>query len=173
MKVFGFAGYSGSGKTTLIEQLIPLFTARRLRVSLIKHAHHRFDIDHPGKDSYRHRVAGCTEVLVSSSQRWALMHELRGSPELRLSEQIELLSPCELVLVEGFKHELLPKIEVHRAETGEPLLCPLDPNVVAIASDQHHDTKLPQFDLNAPPAIAAFILNYLGLSNAESQQMEP
>src|SRR3954453_2688996 len=103
MKVFGFAGYSGSGKTTLIEQLIPLFTGRGIVVSLIKHAHHSFDVDHPGKDSYRHRQAGCTEVLVSSHNRWVIMHELRDAPEPTLDEQVKRISPCDLLLIEGYK----------------------------------------------------------------------
>ena len=104
MKIFGIAGYSGSGKTTLIEKLIPVFTQRGLAVSLIKHAHHTFDVDQPGKDSYRHRHAGCNEVLVTSSRRWALMHELRGTPEPTLQELIRHISPCDLLLIEGFKH---------------------------------------------------------------------
>lgn len=163
MKIFGFAGYSGSGKTTLIERLIPLFTARGLRVSLIKHAHHSFDVDQPGKDSFRHRHAGCTEVMVTSSRRWALMHELRGAPEPVLSEQIARLSPCDLLLVEGFKREAIPKLEVYRAEVGESLIHPHDPNVVAVASDAPVETRLPRLDLNAPPPIAEFILRHLGL----------
>lgn len=166
MKIFGFAGYSGSGKTTLIEKLIPLFAARNLKVSLIKHAHHTFDIDQPGKDSYRHRHAGCTEVLVTSSRRWALMHELRGAPEPGLTEQIERLSPCDLLLVEGFKHERIPKLEVYRQEVGESLLHPHDGNIVAVASDKKVDAKLPQFDLNRPEAIAEFILRHVGLLEA-------
>ena len=163
MKIFGFAGYSGSGKTTLIEKLIPLFTARGLKVSLIKHAHHTFDVDTPGKDSYRHRHAGCTQVLVTSSRRWVLMHELRGASEPDLNEQLTHLSPCDLVLVEGFKHDPIPKIEVYRAVVGESLLHPHDTNIVAIASDTPLDTHLPQLDLNQPPQIAAFMLKYLGL----------
>lgn len=163
MKIFGFAGYSGSGKTTLIEQLIPLFVQRGLKVSLIKHAHHTFDVDQPGKDSFRHRHAGCTEVLVTSSRRWALMHELRGAPEPGLTEQIERLSPCDLLLVEGFKHERIPKLEVYRAAVGESLLHPHDANIVAVASDAKVETRLPQLDLNAPDNIAAFILKQVGL----------
>jgi molybdopterin-guanine dinucleotide biosynthesis protein B len=163
MKVFGFAGYSGSGKTTLIERLIPLFVERGVSVSLIKHAHHAFDVDHPGKDSWRHRKAGCTEVLISSSRRWALMHELRGAPEPRLSEQLHHLSPCDLVLVEGFKREHIPKLEVYRAEVGEPLIHPHDENVVAIATDKPIATQLPQLDLNAPEPIAEFILRHVGI----------
>lgn len=166
MKIFGFAGYSGSGKTTLIEQLIPLFVKRGLRVSLIKHAHHTFDVDQEGKDSYRHRHAGCSEVLVTSSRRWALMSELRGAPEPGLSEQIRRLSPCDLLLVEGFKHEHIPKLEVYRAEVGEALIHPHDSNIVAIASDKSVDTTLPQLDLNAPEAVAEFILGHVGLGKS-------
>jgi len=163
MKIFGFAGYSGSGKTTLIEKLIPLFVQRGFKVSLIKHAHHTFDVDQPGKDSFRHRHAGCTEVLVTSSRRWALMHELRGAAEPTLNEQIERLSPCDLLLVEGFKHEPIPKLEVYRAEVGESMIHPHDSNIVAIASDAKVDSALPQLDLNAPETIAAFVLKHVGL----------
>ena len=163
MKVFGFAGYSGSGKTTLIEQLIPLFTRRGIVVSLIKHAHHTFDIDHPGKDSYRHRKAGCTEVLVTSSRRWALIHELAGTSEPSLKEHVRHLAPCDLVLVEGFKHEPMPKLEVYRTEVGEPLIHPHDEYIVAIASDRRLDAALPQFDLNKPEPIAEFVLKHVGL----------
>ena len=164
MKIFGFAGYSGSGKTTLIERLIPLFTARGLKVSLIKHAHHTFDVDTPGKDSYRHRHAGCTEVLVTSSRRWVLMHELRGAAEPDLNEQIKHLSPCDLLLVEGFKYAPISKIEIYRAVAGEPLLHPHDKNIVAIASDASLNTPLPQLDLNQPPQIADFMLKHLGIA---------
>ena len=135
MRAFGFAGWSGSGKTTLIERLIPRLVARGLTVSLVKHAHHEFDIDQPGKDSFRHRMAGCTEVLVSSSRRWALMHELRGADELTLGAALARLSPCDLVLVEGYKRSRLPKLEVYRSEVAKPWLHPDDPNIVAIASD--------------------------------------
>lgn len=163
MKVFGFAGYSGSGKTTLIERLIPLFAQRGIGVSLIKHAHHTFDIDQPGKDSYRHRKAGCMEVLVTSSRRWALMHELRGAPEPTLEDHVKRMSACDLLLVEGFKREAIPKLEVYRAEVGEPLIHPHDQNIVAIASDARLQTRLPQFDLNAPGPIAEFIARHVGL----------
>jgi molybdopterin-guanine dinucleotide biosynthesis adapter protein len=163
MKIFGFAGYSGSGKTTLIERVIPLVIARGLKVSLIKHAHHTFDVDQPGKDSYRHRQAGCMEVLVTSSRRWALVHELRGAPEPGLGEQLEHLSPCDLVLVEGYKRERIPKLEVYRASVGEPLIHPHDENVVAVASDAPVQTSLPQLDINAPDAVADFILQHVGL----------
>jgi molybdopterin-guanine dinucleotide biosynthesis adapter protein len=164
MKIFGFAGYSGSGKTTLIERLIPLITAKGLTVSLIKHAHHTFDVDQPGKDSYRHRAAGCTEVLITSSRRWALIHELRGAPEPELSEQIRHISPVDLLLVEGYKREPIPKLEIYRREVGEPLIHPHDPHIVAVATDAALDTKLPQLDLNDPARIAEFILDHVGLA---------
>jgi molybdopterin-guanine dinucleotide biosynthesis adapter protein len=164
VKIFGFAGWSGSGKTTLIEKLIPLFVERRLKVSLIKHAHHSFDVDQPGKDSYRHRHAGCTEVLVSSSRRWALVHELRGAPEPGFEELIKTIAPCDLLLVEGFKREKLAKLEVYRAVTGEPLLHPQDPDIVGIATDRKLETALPQFDLDDAPAIATFVMRHLGLA---------
>ena len=157
MKVFGFAGWSGSGKTTLIEKLIPRFTGAGLRVSLVKHAHHTFDVDQPGKDSYRHRHAGAHEVLVTSSRRWVLMHELRGAAEPGLEAQLERLSPCDLLLVEGFKFAAIPKLEIWRAETGEGLLHPNDPNIVAVASDASVQTKLPVFDLNDDVGIAEFV----------------
>ena len=164
MKIFGFAGYSGSGKTTLIEKLIPLFTGRKLKVSLIKHAHHTFNIDQPGKDSYRHRQAGCSEVIVTSSRRWVVMHELRGAPEPTMAEQIKHLSPCDLLLVEGFKYEPIPKMEIYREEVGEPLLHPHDPHIVAVASDTQVDTQLPQLDLNDHKAVAEFVLKHVGLA---------
>ena len=160
MHVFGFAGFSGSGKTTLIEQLIPMFTARGLRVSLIKHAHHAFDVDQPGKDSYRHRHAGAQEVLVTSSRRWALMHELRGDPELSLQDCVRRLSPCDLVLVEGFKGASVPKLEVHRVELGKPLLHPQDANIVGLATDRASAAagrSLPVFGLDAYDMIATFV----------------
>jgi molybdopterin-guanine dinucleotide biosynthesis protein B len=163
MKIFGFAGWSGSGKTTLVEKLIPLFVARGLKVSLIKHAHHAFDVDQPGKDSYRHRHAGCSEVLVTSSRRWALMHELRGAPEPGLSELMGHLAPCDLLLVEGFKRESIPKLEVFRAVVGEGLLHPHDPSIVAIASDHRVDTSLPQFPLDDARGVADFIASHLRL----------
>ena len=161
MKIFGFAGWSGSGKTTLIEKLIPLFVARGLKVSLVKHAHHSFDVDQPGKDSYRHRHAGCSEVLVTSSKRWVLMHELRGAAEPGFAELLNRVSPCDLLLVEGFKREKLPKLEVYRASVGESLLHTQDPDIVAVASDAKVNTKLPQFDLNDALAIANFILKHV------------
>jgi molybdopterin-guanine dinucleotide biosynthesis adapter protein len=171
MRIFGFAGYSGSGKTTLIEQLIPLFTKRGLKVSLIKHAHHTFELDQPGKDSFRHRKAGCTEVLVTSSRRWALVHELRGAPEPVLAEHVKRISPCDLLLVEGFKREAIPKLEVYRADVGEPLIHPHDENIVAVASDTRIDTSLPQLDLNHPASIAEFVLNHVGLTGRTAAAM--
>jgi molybdopterin-guanine dinucleotide biosynthesis protein B len=163
MKVFGFAGYSGSGKTTLIEALIPRFTARGLTVSLIKHTHHHFDIDRPGKDSYRHREAGATEVMLVCDQRWAIMHELRGQPEPPFEEQLARLSPCDLVLVEGFKYTPIPKLEVHRPAHGKPFIWTENPDVVAVASDVALDIPRPVLDLNDHGAIAAFILQQTGL----------
>ena len=169
MKVFGFAGWSGSGKTTLIENLIPRFVEARLTVSLIKHAHHGFDIDRPGKDSYRHREAGCTEVLLTSDQRWVLMHELRGRPEPALDRQLQLLSPCDLVLVEGYKAAALPKLEVHRPAHGRPLMYPDNPNIVAVASDESIAVSLPLLDLNDHAAITDFIMNYLEFSHEHAE----
>ncbi|HUL57390.1 MAG TPA: molybdopterin-guanine dinucleotide biosynthesis protein B [Usitatibacter sp.] len=166
MKVIGIAGFSGNGKTTLIEKLIPVFAREGLRVSLIKHAHHEFDVDQPGKDSWRHRHAGCTEVLVSSSKRWALMHELRGAPEPRLQDQLKHLSPCDLVIVEGYKSEPIPKLEVHRRESGSPLLHPDDPNVIAVATDEPLASSLPQFGLDDVEGIARFLLQHMGFNRA-------
>jgi molybdopterin-guanine dinucleotide biosynthesis adapter protein len=166
MKVIGIAGYSGSGKTTLIEKVIPVLVGGGLRVSLIKHAHHEFDVDHPGKDSYRHRHAGCTEVLISSSHRWAMMHELRGAPEPSLAEQLKQFAPCDLVIVEGYKTEPMPKIEVLRRGSHSPAIYPGDPHVVAIATDDILDTALPQLDVNDAVAVARFIVHYLGLDRA-------
>ena len=166
MKVIGIAGFSGSGKTTLIEKVIPELVSAGLRVSLVKHAHHEFDVDHPGKDSHRHRHAGCTEVLVSSATRWALMHELRGAAEPGLDEQLKHLSPCDVVLVEGYKHQAIPKIEVHRKAANAPLLHPQDANVVAIATDEPLDTSLPQIALDDAPAVARFIVRHLALDRA-------
>lgn len=163
MKVIGFAGWSGSGKTTLVERVIGCLEADGLAVSLIKHAHHEFDIDYPGKDSWRHRHAGCREVLVTSANRWAVMHELRGRPELGLDEAIAQLSPCDLVLVEGFKRAPIPKIEIFRAALGKPQLFPGDPHIIAVASDAPVNTTLPQLDLNDAAVVAAFIRRTLAL----------
>ncbi len=135
MKVIGLAGWSGAGKTTLLVKLIPILTARGLHVSTIKHAHHGFDIDRPGKDSFLHREAGASEVLVTSGARWALMHELRGTPQPELAELLSRLAPVDLVLVEGFKRDAHVKIEIHRVDNGKPFLYPDDPSIAALASD--------------------------------------
>jgi molybdopterin-guanine dinucleotide biosynthesis protein B len=135
MRVIGLAGWSGSGKTTLLTRAIPRLTARGLRVSTLKHAHHAFEIDQPGKDSFEHRAAGATEVLVGAASRWALVHELRGEAEPGLPTLLKRLSPVDLVLIEGYKAAAHPKLEVHRAAVGKPLLHPGDPHIVAIAAD--------------------------------------
>jgi len=163
MKVFGFAGWSGSGKTTLIEQLIPRFVLHGLSVSLIKHAHHQFDIDRPGKDSYRHRHAGCTEVMVTSDVRWALMHEMRGAPEHSLEEQIARMTPVDLLLVEGWKWQAISKLEVYREANGKPLLYPDDGHIIAVASDVPVEAKLPRFAIDDYDRIAQFVLESTGL----------
>ncbi len=135
MRVIGLAGWSGAGKTTLLTRLIPELNRRGVGVSTIKHAHHAFDLDTPGKDSWEHRQAGAAEVLISSARRWALLHELRDEPELALPELLARLSPVDLVIVEGFKRDPHAKLEVHRAANGKPPLHPDDPSIVAIASD--------------------------------------
>ena len=161
MKVLAISGYSGSGKTTLIEKVVPLLVRAGLKVSLIKHAHHNFEVDRPGKDSWRHRQAGCTEVLVGSAHRWALMRELRGEPEPGLPELLARLSPCDLVIVEGWKHDPIPRIEVHRAAARKPLLHPNDPHVIAVATDEPLDTPLRQFGLDDAAGVARFILDFV------------
>lgn len=153
MKVIGIAGWSGAGKTTLLTRVIPRLTARGLRVSTVKHAHHNFDIDQPGKDSHTHRTAGATEVLISSANRFALMHELRGAPELALGALLGKLSLVDLVLVEGFKREAHPKLEVYRASVGKPLLAPDDPHIVAIASDATVTARVPVVSLDDTEAV--------------------
>jgi len=159
MNVFGIAGWSGSGKTTLLKGLIPALIGRGLSVSSMKHAHHAFDIDVPGKDSYEHRAAGAREVMISSANRWALMHELKGAPEPRLDELIARMSPVDVLLVEGFKWEPHPKLEVHRPSVGKPLLHPDDPNIVAVASDTRlAGLSVPLFDLSDIAGIADFIV---------------
>jgi len=167
MKMFGLTGWSGSGKTTLIVRLIPALIRRGLTVSTMKHAHKGFDIDHPGKDSHNHRVAGATEVLVSSPRRWALMHEIRDDePELTLNELLPKLSPVDLLLIEGFKREPHEKVEVWRAAVGKPMIAPGDPSIVAIASDGPvPESPVPVFDLNNEEALAAFIVERCGLNH--------
>ena len=158
MKVFGFAGYSGSGKTTLIEQVIPALVQGGLRVSLVKHAHHAFDVDQPGKDSYRHRQAGATEVMLTSAKRWVLMHESGDQPEPELPQQLRRMSDCDIVLVEGFKKQPIPKLEIHRKAHGSPLLFTDDPHIVGIATDESIESRLPQFSPTDYDAIAAFVI---------------
>ena len=165
MKVFGLAGHSGSGKTTLMVKLLPVLVRRGLSVSTIKHAHHDFDVDTPGKDSYEHRAAGATEVMVSSAKRWALMHEHRDGPETDLDGLISRMSPVDLILVEGFKREGHAKMEVVRGAAAKPVLAPDDPYVVAIVSDrQLTGIGLPVLDLDDVGAVADFIIEYCGLA---------
>jgi molybdopterin-guanine dinucleotide biosynthesis adapter protein len=158
MKVIGIAGWSGAGKTTLLTHVIPRLTARGLRVSTIKHAHHAFDIDQPGKDSHTHRAAGATEVLISSANRFALMRELRDESEWTLRALLEKLSPVDLVLVEGFKRETHPKLEVFRAAVGKPPLHPDDPNIVAVASDGPVAARVPVVSLEDTEAVADILI---------------
>ena len=161
MKLIGLAGWSGAGKTTLLTRLIPCLGARGVGVSTLKHAHHHFDVDKPGKDSWKHREAGARQVLVASENRWALMTELRGAPEPDLRYLLSRLSPVDLVIVEGFKRDALPKIEVHRAENGKPWIHPEDPRIRAIASDvaPPADT-LPRAPLDDAEAIADLVLRF-------------
>lgn len=165
MVVFGLAGWSGAGKTTLMRALIPALIERGLSVSTMKHAHHTFDIDQPGKDSYEHRKAGATEVLISSANRWALMHEMRGVPEPTSGELIPFMTPVDLLLIEGFKTEKHDKLEVHRPTLGKPLLCAEDTRIVAVASDEAIDgLRVPRLDLNDIEAIADFVIAHCGLA---------
>ncbi len=163
MRIFGIAGWSGSGKTTLVSALIPYFAARGLSVSTVKHAHHAFDIDTPGKDSWRHREAGAREVMVASARRWALMHELRGADEPSLDALIAQMTPVDLLLIEGFKRHPHPKIEVHRPSVGKPYLYPDDPGILAIASDEILAVPLPLLPLDDVGGIASFILEKCGI----------
>lgn len=163
MRIYGVVGWKNAGKTGLMERLVTELTARGLSVSTVKHAHHSFDVDHPGKDSHRHRVAGATEVLLASRNRFALMHELRDAPEPPLEWLLSRLSPVDLVLVEGYKRDPHPKVEAHRAETGNPLIAPGDPTVRAVASNVPLSLDRPVFDLNETRAIADFILREVGL----------
>ena len=159
MRIIGLAGWSGSGKTTLITKLIPALRARGLRVSTLKHAHHGFDLDKPGKDSFMHRESGATEVIISSARRWAVLHELRDEPEWNMVDLVAKMSPVDLVLVEGFKRDAFPKLEIHRAANGKPLLYPEDPHIVAVACDTPlPGVKIPAADLNDIEAIADLLL---------------
>ena len=164
MKVWGVVGWKNSGKTGLMERLVTEFVSRGLRVSTLKHAHHTFDVDHQGKDSHRHRMAGATEVLLSSRNRWALMHENRDEDEQSLDDLLPRLSPVDLVLVEGYKRDLHPKVEAHRAETGNPLIALDDPTIKAIASDSGAAADgRPTFHLDETKKIADFIAAELSL----------
>jgi len=159
MRVFGLVGWSGSGKTTLLVRLIPELTRRGVRVSTVKHAHHAFDVDKPGKDSWEHRQAGAAEVMISSAARWALMHEHRGAPEATLEELTRHMSPVDLLLVEGFKSHPHPKLEVHRPSLGKTLLCLEDPFIVAVASDAKLDgLPVPFIAFDDTAAIADLML---------------
>lgn len=161
MKVIGIVGWSGAGKTTLVIKLLPELIRRGLSVSTVKHAHHAFEVDRPGKDSYAHRQAGAAEVLISSRNRWVLMHEHRGAPEAMLPELLERLSPVDLVLVEGFKSHPHDKIEVYRQALGQTLLAASDPHVVAVASDAPlAGLRLPRLDIDDAGAIAEFIIRH-------------
>lgn len=167
MKVFGIAGWKDSGKTTLVTRLIPALIGHGLSVSTLKHAHHAFDIDQPGKDSYRHREAGAAEVLVASARRWALLHEHRDGAEPDLAALLAHLAPVDVVLVEGFKREAIDKLEVWSQATGKPLLCRDDPHIVAVASDAPiPNCPVPRLDREDVPAIAAFIVARYGLGSA-------
>ena len=163
-KIIGFAGYSGSGKTTLLEKLIPLLIAQGLRIAVIKHAHHNFDIDKPGKDTYRHRQAGAGEVMIISSHRWALMHELYDETEPALEDLCARFSPCDLILAEGYKHAAIPKLEVHRNETGCEYLYPSDPRIIAVITDNQEPLPLPMLNIDAPQEVATFILDYFSFT---------
>ncbi len=158
MRVYGVVGWKNAGKTGLMERLVTEITGRGFSVSTVKHAHHSFDVDHPGKDSFRHRAAGASQVMLASGNRIALMHELRGAPEPSLGELLSQLAPVDLVLVEGYKRDTHFKVEAHRAVTGNPLISPDDPTIRAVASDTELSSELPVFDLDDTAAIADFIL---------------
>ena len=163
MKIYGITGWKNTGKTTLTERLVAHFTAEGLRVSTVKHAHHDTEIDHPGRDSFRHRTAGAGQVIVASPTRWALMTELRNTPGPPLADLLAHLDPCDLVLIEGYKRAPHPKVEAFRAATGRALLAPENPTIRALASDTPLDHPLPRFDLDDIPAIAGFIRAEVGL----------
>ncbi len=159
MRVFGLIGWSGSGKTRLMTRLLPELAERGVRVSTVKHAHHKFDIDQPGKDSFLHRAAGAVEVMVASANRWALMHEHRGAPEPALEQLVRQMMPVDLLLIEGFKHHRHPRLEVHRPSVGKPLICREDPTVLAVASDEPIAVlPVPRLELDDIRGIAEFVL---------------
>jgi molybdopterin-guanine dinucleotide biosynthesis adapter protein len=165
VKIFGLAGWSGSGKTTLMVKLLPELVRRGITVSTMKHAHHNFDVDKPGKDSYEHRRAGATEVLVTSERRWALMHELRDAPEASVEELVRRMTPVDLLIIEGFKAHAHDKLEVYRPSVRKELLCRDDRRVVAVASDEPvADLPVPRLDLDDVNAIADFIVAHCGLA---------
>lgn len=164
MRVYGVVGWKNSGKTGLMERLVTEITSRGFSVSTVKHAHHSFDVDHEGKDSYRHRVAGAQQVLLSSRNRWALMHELRDEDEPSLNTLLDQLTDVDLVLIEGYKRDAHAKVEAHRKETGQDLIAPGDPTIKAVASDEAHpDLRIPVLDLDDTKGIADFILSQVGL----------
>ena len=163
MKIYGVVGYKNAGKTGLMERLVTEITGRGFSVSTIKHAHHSFDVDHAGKDSFRHRQAGAHQVLLASRARWALMTELRGADEPPLADLLARLNPVDLVLVEGYKRDAHPKVEAFRAEPNNPLIAPTDATVRAVATDTPVQIDRPVFDLNDTKAIANFILQGVGL----------
>jgi molybdopterin-guanine dinucleotide biosynthesis protein B len=161
MRIIGLAGWSGAGKTTLLIKVIPALIARGLRVSTLKHAHHAFDVDQPGKDSHSHRMAGATEVLVGAASRWALVHELRGEAEPQLDTLLGKLSPVDLVIIEGYKREAHPKLEVYRAAVGKPLIHPDDPQIVAVAADTAlPSARVPVVSLDDIEGIADILLKH-------------
>ena len=168
MVVFGLAGWSGSGKTTLLVELVGRISALGYTVSTVKHAHHAFDVDTPGKDSHRHRLAGAREVMVASGNRWALMHELRGAPEPALADLVAHMTPVDLLLVEGFKNHAHDKLEIWRAANGQPLRAPEDPAIVAVASDTPDavapQVGVPVLDLNDIDTLVAFIVGHCRLA---------
>lgn len=163
MNIFGVTGWKNAGKTGLMERLVTNITARGFTVSTLKHAHHSFDVDHPGKDSHRHRIAGASQVLLASGTRWALMTELRDVPEPPLATLLATLDPVDLILVEGYKRDTHPKIEAFRAATGNALIATDDPTIKAVATDTALTLDRPQFDLDDTVAIADFILGHVGL----------
>ena len=171
MKIFGFAGWSGSGKTSLIVKLIPELINRGYSVSTLKHAHHKFDIDKPGKDSFEHRHAGALEVMISSEKRWALMHENRNVTEPDPKILLDKMKPVDIILVEGFKHHSHPKLEVHRSKLKKPLLYPNDPHIIGIASDRILETNIKHLDINDFHAIAEFIEEICELKLQPSEVM--